>query len=120
MDIIIISSKCNLFSPWYGWKIVHLALNNNHSLTHLKLPKKYIDFMNDIFVIYKYWLFTGAICSAAVTIQNGQRTIVAGDLTAYASIIRYDCDEGYELVGTPILFCQSDKQWSASTPSCQS
>jgi hypothetical protein len=31
--MIIISSKCNLFSPWYGWKIVHLALNNNHSHT---------------------------------------------------------------------------------------
>ena len=24
---------CNLFSPWYSWKIAHLALNNNHSLT---------------------------------------------------------------------------------------
>ena len=27
--------KCNLFSPWYGWKIAHLVLNNNHSLTLL-------------------------------------------------------------------------------------
>jgi hypothetical protein len=25
--------NCNLFLPWYGWKIAHLALNNNHSLT---------------------------------------------------------------------------------------
>ena len=24
--------ECNLFSPWYSWKIAHLALNNNHSL----------------------------------------------------------------------------------------
>jgi hypothetical protein len=24
----------NLFSPWYSWKIAHLALNNNHSLTY--------------------------------------------------------------------------------------
>jgi len=24
--------ECNLFSPWYGWKIAHLVLNNNHSL----------------------------------------------------------------------------------------
>jgi hypothetical protein len=35
---IIISLKMNL-SPWYSWKIVELALNNNqsptHSLTHL-------------------------------------------------------------------------------------
>jgi len=28
--------KINLFSPWYSWKITELALNNNHSLTHLK------------------------------------------------------------------------------------
>jgi hypothetical protein len=24
--------ECNLFSPWYSWKIAHLAFNNNHSL----------------------------------------------------------------------------------------
>ena len=33
MDIIIISSKCNLFSLWYRWKATPLALNNNHSHT---------------------------------------------------------------------------------------
>jgi hypothetical protein len=32
MDLIIISLKINLFSPWYSWKISELALNNNHSL----------------------------------------------------------------------------------------
>ena len=32
--LIIISLIINLFSPWYGWKIVQLALNNTHSLTH--------------------------------------------------------------------------------------
>ena len=31
-DIIIISLKCNLFSPGHNYKIAHLALNNNHSL----------------------------------------------------------------------------------------
>ena len=34
-DLIIISLKINLFSPWYSWKIAELALNNNHSLTLL-------------------------------------------------------------------------------------
>ena len=32
-DLIIISLKIKLFSPWYSWKIAELALNNNHSLT---------------------------------------------------------------------------------------
>jgi hypothetical protein len=33
-NLIILSSKINLFSPWYSLKIAELALNNNHSLTH--------------------------------------------------------------------------------------
>jgi hypothetical protein len=35
VDLIIISLKINLFSPWYIvyiWKIVELALNNNQSI----------------------------------------------------------------------------------------
>ena len=28
-DLIIISLKINLFSPWYSWKIADLALSNN-------------------------------------------------------------------------------------------
>jgi hypothetical protein len=32
VDLIIISLKINLLSPWYSWKIAELALNNNHSL----------------------------------------------------------------------------------------
>jgi hypothetical protein len=31
-DLIVISLKINFFSPWYRWKIVEMALNNNHSL----------------------------------------------------------------------------------------
>jgi len=33
-DLIIISLKINLFSPWYSWQIAELTLNNNHSLNH--------------------------------------------------------------------------------------
>jgi len=38
-DLIIISLKINLFSPWYSWKIAELALNTNHSLTHSRYQK---------------------------------------------------------------------------------
>lgn len=31
-DIIIILTKCHMFSPWYGWQMAHLTLNNNNSL----------------------------------------------------------------------------------------
>ena len=44
MDLIIISLKINLFSPWYSWKIAELALNNNHSLTSIwRLPTFFIQ-----------------------------------------------------------------------------
>ena len=33
MELVIISLKINLFSPYYSWKIAELALKNNHSLT---------------------------------------------------------------------------------------
>ena len=39
-DLIIISLKINLFSPWYSWQIAELAVNNNHSLT-LSCPRLY-------------------------------------------------------------------------------
>jgi len=42
-DLIIISLKINLFSPWYSWKIAELALNGNHSLT----PKNAHEYHND-------------------------------------------------------------------------
>ena len=29
-DTIIFSSKSNLFSPWYSWKVAHLVLNDTH------------------------------------------------------------------------------------------
>jgi hypothetical protein len=32
VDLIIISPKINLFSPWYSYGIAELALDNNHSL----------------------------------------------------------------------------------------
>jgi hypothetical protein len=31
VNIIIKSSKCNLYSPWLSWKIVHMSLINMHS-----------------------------------------------------------------------------------------
>ena len=33
VNVIIILLKINLFLTWCSWKIVELALNNNHSLT---------------------------------------------------------------------------------------
>jgi hypothetical protein len=45
-NLIIVSLKINLFSPWYSWKIAELALNNNHSLLWIMAsdyPCKYLQ-----------------------------------------------------------------------------
>ena len=52
-DLIIISLKINLFSPWYSWKIAELAFNNNHSLTH---PHIHITTeINLVLLVYYYF-----------------------------------------------------------------
>jgi hypothetical protein len=57
-DLIIISLKINLFSPWYSCKINELALNNNHSLTviyYTKIERK------------QCWMFAGTTVSSNQT-----------------------------------------------------
>jgi hypothetical protein len=46
-DLIIISLKINLFSPWYSWKIADLVLNNNHSLNDLEKDKIWSSLTQD-------------------------------------------------------------------------
>ncbi|XP_071129047.1 uncharacterized protein [Mytilus edulis] len=60
-----------------------------------------------------------ATCKTAPDVVNAIRTVITGDLTSYASIIQYDCNDGFELFGEPILFCRSDNTWSATPPSCK-
>ena len=42
-DLIIISLKINLFSPWYSWKIAELTLNNHLlTITRYLYPRFYV------------------------------------------------------------------------------
>ena len=36
----------------------------------------------------------------------------------YGTVIRYECDPGYERSGLPTLLCQSNGTWSSSVPTC--
>ena len=40
--------------------------------------------------------------------------------TTYQSVARYICNEGYQLVGIPLVTCQEDEQWSGPSPTCMS
>ncbi len=35
------------------------------------------------------------------------------------SLARYNCDDGYDLVGTSIRICRSIGMWSGGDPTCQ-
>ena len=51
MDLIIISLKTNLFSPWYSWKIAELALNNNnHSYKRVRIQEPYARKFNSLII----------------------------------------------------------------------
>ena len=47
---IIISSI--LFSPWYGWKIAHVVLNNNHSFHSCQINQILWHFVISSFILY--------------------------------------------------------------------
>jgi hypothetical protein len=61
VDLIIISLKINLFSPWYSWKIAELALSINQSLTGNKIDSMYFKWDNntlDMLMMYMYYVST--------------------------------------------------------------
>ena len=66
--ITIISLNGKQFSPWCGWQIAHLAINNNHSPSHLCLSvektevpgKQHLHLLQDTDKLYHiklYWVF---------------------------------------------------------------
>ncbi|XP_076444633.1 uncharacterized protein LOC143282756 isoform X2 [Babylonia areolata] len=58
-------------------------------------------------------------CSPLPDIANANKQIRSGDGSNFSSIVEYTCSAGYQIVGHPLLFCQSDGNWSASVPSCE-
>ena len=54
-------------------------------------------------------------CGDPSDLSNGS---AIGSDYSYSSIIRFECDEGYELNGSSSVMCGDDGNWNASTPSC--
>ena len=44
---------------------------------------------------------------------------IQGDSFVFTSKITYHCKEGFNLIGLPTRYCQSDGSWSGSLPSCE-
>lgn len=50
---------------------------------------------------------------ANVTLLNGN-----GGGRSYGTIIRFECEPGYERHGLPVLICMSNGTWSSEVPTC--
>jgi len=90
---IIFSSKCNLFSPWDGWTITHLALNNDHphslihplkqqpstfthpSTTFISIRVHLLYFLRNISIIYKYTILDHSISETVMNLANDNDNI---------------------------------------------
>ncbi|XP_053398283.1 neurogenic locus Notch protein-like [Mercenaria mercenaria] len=55
-------------------------------------------------------------CGTTVAPANGGVDLTDG--TTYESVIVFQCDNGYDLVGQSSLECQADSNWDASKPTC--
>ena len=65
--------------------------------------------------------FTATKCPQKAEISHGKKEPKSGDGVSYGSVVKFTCNEGYELVGSPVVVCQQDGTWSGSnTIQCQS
>ena len=57
-----------------------------------------------------------SICGKILTPGNGKVDIYESD---DGTLVAYECDFGYNLVGHGHNLCQSDKTWSTTVPYCK-
>lgn len=55
-------------------------------------------------------------CPIPISIRNGD---VLVDDVIFGSVLEYNCNDGYELVGDQYRTCHSDKEWSGTEPYCR-
>ena len=64
------------------------------------------------------FLFMTAVnCGTLSNPANGQVSHNAG--TTYGQTATYNCNTGYDLMGSSTRTCQSTRRWSESAPNCQ-
>ena len=69
--------------------------------------------------LYLTMVFNVVLCSVALCpplpwIEHGNWTEGADGRT-----VRFYCDEGFSLYGSPVLYCENYGQWNGSVPICQ-
>ncbi|XP_069823516.1 E-selectin-like isoform X2 [Dendropsophus ebraccatus] len=56
-------------------------------------------------------------CPSLTSPRNGR--MVCQDSTNYKSQCSFSCSEGFRLIGSPVLTCQSSGTWTSSAPRCE-
>lgn len=58
-------------------------------------------------------------CDPLESIAHGTSVIIP--YNKFAAIAKYECDEGYEMIGRDrrVRVCQGDGKWSLSAPECR-
>lgn len=57
-------------------------------------------------------------CPPLPEVPHANVTLLNGGGRSYGSIVRFECNPGYERTGHPVLICSSNGTWSNGVPSC--
>lgn len=57
-------------------------------------------------------------CPALPEVEHANVTLLNGGGRSYGTIIRFECENGYQRIGHPVLICMSNGTWSSEVPSC--
>lgn len=57
-------------------------------------------------------------CPPLAEVSHANVTLLNGGGRSYGTIIRFECEPGYERNGLPVLICMSNGTWSSDVPTC--
>lgn len=59
-------------------------------------------------------------CPALREVANARQLVLAGSgqTRSYGTVLRFECEPGYQRVGVPTLLCTSSGAWSSAPPEC--
>ncbi|KAM8721007.1 hypothetical protein ACLKA7_006957 [Drosophila subpalustris] len=57
-------------------------------------------------------------CGLPASIAHGSYGLLNGTV-GYLSLVKYACDEGYEMIGRALLTCDFDERWNGPPPRCE-
>ena len=71
-----------------------------------------------IFHAFSIIYFLGISCGSPPALLHGRMKRWGGNFL-FESIIEYECDRGYDIIGTPRRQCLGNKTWSGNVPRCE-